>query len=107
MYVQIAYPYRLLKSKGLRVHSPTVLDLFASFENVGDSWVFQKNRNPGGGPDWGFALDLSGSEAGGRGMPEAVHMPFRVERGERVSLRLSVLFPSDVDCGKVLKNLEI
>lgn len=77
----------VLKSGCLR--APTFLD--ASASGAGN-WIFSKNADDGG-PGWGYTVHLCGENACKRGVPEAVHAPFKIDLGEGPELRLRTIGP--------------
>lgn len=108
-YVELRYESEWLDSKNIPIRPPTFLDacLGSLFRLREQAWVFQKNRNAGGGPDWGLTLDLTNGGPGGRGLPEAVHAAFRIGNGEGTKIGLRLVAPERLDCRKLLHNREI
>jgi len=106
--LEMEYPVGLLKSEGVSLKPPTVLD---SWANGAANWIFAKRRGSGG-PDWGYTVDIDGGGACGRGSTEAVHTTFLVPAGQGWKISLRVYGPvassaPAINFGKLLSNVAI
>ena len=72
------------------LHAPTCLD--ACFDGA-ENWIFVKNRNHPGGPDWGYTADMGRGSAGAQGAPEAVHAAIAIGAGDGGHFQLRALGP--------------
>ena len=84
--VEMVYPAGLLRSVGVQLLPPTILD---SWANGASNRIFAKRRGSGG-PDWGYTVDLNGGGGCGRGSTEAVHADFLIPAGQghRIGMRV-------------------
>jgi hypothetical protein len=86
------YLVELAFSPGLLEHplqAPTQVD--ASVPSA-SNWIFVKNRTDGG-PDWGYTVEACEDRTCRKGVPEAVHAPFRLQPGLGATIGLRVLGP--------------
>jgi hypothetical protein len=88
--VEIRYSSSYLNSRSIPIKAPTVLDAWK--DGARRSWIFTKTGGHSSNAEPGRTIDLSQPD-GGRGVPEAVHAPLIVRKGEGSWFALRVLRP--------------